>query len=233
MKKYLLILLLLFPLTVTAQTYQVDEYMKVDMNDNWYTFTRTNLKDNKQLEELNITYDYLNDFMNKNSVYLDALKKESKTEDMIESFVRIKEADINDLSNYDDDFVKEVAKELQKKINASEYDIYKNNYKYAYIKYNDQGLNIIQYYTVVNKKGYNIQFQKQNDFTKEEQEEFQNIISKITYKINKDLKEETNNKNKTYNYTMIGAIAGAIVGTLLVVNKNKKESNEVKIKIKK
>lgn len=88
MKKYLLILLLLFPLTVTAQTYQVDEYMKVDMNDNWYTFTRTNLKDNKQLEELNITYDYLNDFMNKNSVYLDALKKESeRTEDMIESFV--------------------------------------------------------------------------------------------------------------------------------------------------
>ena len=65
MKKYLLILLLLFPLTVTAQTYQVDEYMKIDMNDNWYTFTRTNLKDNKQLEELNITYDYLNDFMNK------------------------------------------------------------------------------------------------------------------------------------------------------------------------
>ena len=57
MKKYLLILLLLFPLTVTAQTYQVDEYMKMDMNDNWYTFTRTNLKDNKKLEELNITYD--------------------------------------------------------------------------------------------------------------------------------------------------------------------------------
>ena len=83
MKKYLLILLLLFPLTVTAQTYQVDEYMKVDMNDNWYTFTRTNLKDNKQLEELNITYDYLNDFMNKNNVYLDALKKESMAEDRI------------------------------------------------------------------------------------------------------------------------------------------------------
>ena len=145
---------------------------------------------------------------------------------MIESFVRIKEANINNLSNYDDDFVKKVAKELQKKINASEYDIYKNSYKYAYIKYNDQWLNIIQYYTVINKKGYNIQFQKQNDFTKEDQEELKNILSKITYKINKDLKEETNNKNKTYNYTMIGAIAGAIVGTLLVVNKNKKKSKQ-------
>lgn len=222
MKKYLLILLLLFPLAVTAQTYQIDEYMKIDMNDNWYTFTRTNLKNNKQLEDLNITYDYLNNFMNKNSVYLDALKKESKTEDMIEFFVRIKKADINNLSNYDDDFVKEVAKQLQNKTNASEYDIYKNNYKYAYIKYKDQGLNIIQYYTVINKKGYNIQFQKQNDFTKEDQEEFKNILGKITYKINENLKEETNSKNKTYNYTIIGAIAGALLGaSLVIINKKK------------
>ena len=83
-KKILGLIALLFmcvPMVANAESYKVDDNMTIDLDESlWYVFTRDNIKDNSELDELGLTYDYMNDLTEKSlhkyygdEVELDAL----------------------------------------------------------------------------------------------------------------------------------------------------------------
>lgn len=171
MKKTLILIILILamvPTTVHAKKfYPKGTDLNIDIDDTeWYVFTRDNLKNNPELEEIGVTYDYLSEFMNNNYVYLDSALFYEDNSDNIELLIRKKPIDdIKNLSNFSNDDVMELAKELSKKQNADIYDIYQTNYKYAYLKYQDSGYYLVEYFTIVNGGSYTVTIQKKSEYT--------------------------------------------------------------------
>ena len=67
------LLLLFIPSFVFAKSYDVDEYLKLDFDDNWYVFTKSNIKDNKELEELGVSEEYMENLFKSSNVVVDAI----------------------------------------------------------------------------------------------------------------------------------------------------------------
>lgn len=55
-----MICLLFIPVNIYCKTYDLNEVnLSIGFNDDWYVFTRYNLDNNKELESLVITKDYM------------------------------------------------------------------------------------------------------------------------------------------------------------------------------
>lgn len=221
--KKILLFSLLLPLTVFAQSYDIKEVnTHITFPDDWYVFTKENIKDNQVLKEINITEDYMNDFFKSNSAYIDAMPQNFT----LEFVLRTKEVDkMNNLSNYTDEEVKEVATEFGKIVNSNNNDIYKTKYKYVESYYYDSTnkMYLASYYTVVNRLGYTFSVQKSEDFTNEEKLQIKEIINSISYDILPEYQDEekiSKGSQRILTYTIIGAIAGGF--TAFILNKKKK-----------
>lgn len=236
MKKFLLFVLsfLFLVPSVNAKTIDLDEIdLKLDFKDDWYVFTKYNLDNNSGLEELNVTKEYMQNFFEQNLAYIDAVPSNFNYELILR--VGNEKNEINNLTNYDDDFVKEAAKELGNQTNSDKYDIYNNgNYKFATVEYYDSEtkFNIFAYYTVINNKGYTFQIQKEEAITDNDKTEFKEIIDTIKFNINEEdsnkEKEEIKKDNSSFNwktvaiYTVIGAVVGGIAASISKKKKLKK-----------
>lgn len=239
MKKILLLLLLfVIPISVSAKEYSAVD-LTIDFDDSkWYVFTRDNIKDNEELKELGITYEYMNSFFLSNYAYLDAAIVYENPSDTLESFVMIKDSNLErNLHTYTENDIKDLENELIKNYNVFEHGIYSfNDYKYVYMVYEDNGLNIIDYYTSINGKMYTIKLQKQNKFTSEEKELMKSIVNTISFKLDpKYEKHVKTNKSEGINYkeiiitTIIGGIVGGIIGGVIgLINRSKKAKKEDK-----
>lgn len=233
MKKiiYLILFSILFiPFSVFAETYTLKD-LSIDMDDSsWFIFTRDNIKDNPMLEQFEVTYDYMNNFMNTKDIYMDAVKVNSPDKsDILELFVGIKKVDdINNLHTYSTKEINELGEALKERFNADNYDIYSTDkYKYVHVKYYDStaSVNIDEYYTVMNGYGYSILVQKINDFTSSEEKSTQDIIDKITFKYNEEYEKSIT--SGVLKSALIGAVIGGIVGVLvLIFNRNKKSKTQ-------
>lgn len=229
--KYLIILILLIlsvPINAKAETYDVTSAdLNIELDDNWYVFTRDNIKDNDKLQSLGSSYESMLELFEQNDAYINGVKKDAKSE----LFLRIKEIhNINNLSNYSNKYVKELSKEIAKLANTDNYDIYKNKNKYTLINYYDEQnkFYIISYYTIVNRKGYTFTMQSTQEFTKKEEKEFKNIIDSIEYKIDKNYKYEENTtkgitKDNIIKSGIIGIVLGGLIGGTIVFIKLKKK----------
>ena len=239
MKKFLVFVLsflLLVPLA-SAKTVDLNDIdLNLDFKDDWYVFTRSNLDSNSDLEELNVTKEYMQNFFEQNLAYIDAVPNDFSYELILR--VGNEKNEINNLTNYDDEFVKEVAKELGNQTNSDKYDIYNNGtYKFATVEYYDSEtkFNIVAYYTVINNKGYTFQIQKEGTITDSDKLEFKEIIDTVKFNINEEdsnkEKEEIKEDNSSFNWknigigAIIGALAGGI-GALSVSSSKKKKSNK-------
>ena len=222
------ILALLFPIAISAKQYNFKD-LSIDLNeDEWYIFTRDNIKDNEVLEKLGITYEYMNNFFNTNNTYLDAITFLNE-EEYLEMFVAAKDTYLDyNLHKYSDDDLKDLEEEFISKTNPTEHGIYNTGkYKYIYQVYNDEklNLNVIDYYTVINSKAYTIKFQKVNEFTSDEKSIIKEIIGDISFKL--DSKYENKPKSNSFNfmeiiiYAVVGGLVGGIV-SLITKKKNKK-----------
>lgn len=225
--KSLIVLSLIIVISpVMAKEYTISTTdIKVNLDDqNWYVFTRDNLDNNKQLEELGINSSTLNQLFINGNIYLDALKILDNN-DYVELFVMKKPVEkIKNMSKYSDRDLKAVAEEIAKKENTSDYKVYKTKYKYVYTKYTDSGKTIIDYYTVINGAGYTIKTQKSTDFTATEEKEIENIIKNISFNINESLKESSKGLNPIIKDMLIGAAIGGLSGAIYgVANKSKKK----------
>ena len=57
------VMLLVMPLVVNAQSVDTaSAYLDLELPDSWYVFTRDNLDNNSDLEELELTEDYVMDY---------------------------------------------------------------------------------------------------------------------------------------------------------------------------
>lgn len=236
--------LLCIPSFVFAESYDVDEYLKLDFDDNWYVFTKSNIKDNKELEELGVSEEYMEKLFKSSNVIVDAILFEEDNNDTKEVFVRTTETkDLYNLNDNTDSYINEFADGFissvkEQGIEVVNSKVYKNNNNaYIYLEYSDSNLNVIEYFTVVNGNGYAIQAQKTNSFTESEKDSFKEIIDKVSFKIVKQEKDDDNDKeqekenNKSSNYMtniIVGAVIGALVGALygLIYTKIKAKKNK-------
>ena len=62
------------PITTYAETYNLGGTdMSISVDDTvWYVFTRDNIKNNSELEELGITYEAMYEILHNNEAYMDA-----------------------------------------------------------------------------------------------------------------------------------------------------------------
>ncbi len=230
---YLILVILLLPFSVFAKSYDLKD-MNISMDEsNWYVFTRDNIKDNKELEELGITYEYLNNVMITNDVYLDACRFDTEEPaNTLEVFVAIKKvSDVKNLHTYSNKDINELGEALKKKTGASSYDIYQTDkYKYVHIKYYDSATsyNIDEYYTVINSYGYTIMVQKTNQLTNSEIAELKSIVDTASFKYDASYEKSSSSSSGSslWPKIIIGAITGGIIGGLSVLtSKNKKQES--------
>jgi len=68
-------LVLFVPVSASAQTYSLGETdIHISLDDTvWYVFTRDNIQDNAELEELGLTYEAMYDILHNNDAYMDAI----------------------------------------------------------------------------------------------------------------------------------------------------------------
>jgi hypothetical protein len=222
------------PIITYAETYNLGGTdMSISVDDTmWYVFTRDNIKNNSELEELGITYEAMYEILHNNEAYMDAILYYENGE-YTELFVRKRALDtgIANLSNYKDSEVLELAKELAKKQGANTYSVYENQYKFAKLEYVDSNLGyyICEFVTCVNKDNYTFTFQSTSQFTDEEYAEIENIVDSVKFDIDTSIKEKKSSSiaesviEKTIGGAVIGGVAGAVIA---ITNKKKKKTAE-------
>lgn len=219
-----------FPITTYAETYHLDDTdisISVD-NTSWYVFTRDNLKNNLELEELGISYDTMYSILQDNQAYMDAILCYEDGE-FVELFIRKKAVDsgVANLSNYSNEEVLELAKELAKRQNAKKYSVYENRYKFAKLEYIDSTLdyNICEFVTVVNKESYTLTFQSISKFSDSQYEEMMNIVDSVGFDVDASLKEKkaTSFWDNVITKTIGAAIIGGLIGAVIILANKKKK----------
>ena len=153
-KKILLFLFLILPVTLFAKEYDLkDTNLKIALDSNWTVFTKDNIKDNSLLSKYDMTEEYLTNYMNKRDAYLDAFHKNG-----YQLIIRMQDiTKINNLSNRTENEIKAFANQIIESTKVDKYDIYKqNNITYIKIIYKISSTNSysIEYLTVVNNKLY-------------------------------------------------------------------------------
>lgn len=232
---FLLFMVMLFPVLAKAETYAVPETdVSITIDESqWYVFTRENIKDNKDLADLGITYDYMNNLFKSNNIYLDAaLFDETEEKDNLELFIRVVTLpeEVGNLHTYSESQIKEFGDELLNsgKFNMTGYKIYGNKYKYIEFEYTDLGYNIYQFYTIINGKGYNFTVQKVNPINEEDKTLIKGIIDTISFKIDdhfeRPIGEESGSSLKTS--IIRGGIIGAIAGLVGAIAAKKKKGKQ-------
>lgn len=220
------------PITTYAETYNLGGTdMSISVDDTaWYVFTRDNIKNNSELEELGITYEAMYDILHNNEAYMDAILYYEDGE-YVEFFVlkRALDKGVANLSNYKDSEVLELAKELAKMQGAETYSVYENQHKFARLEYTYSGYYLCEFYTVVNKDNYTFTFHSTSQFTDEEYAEIENIVDSVKFDVDTSIKEKKTSSfaERVLEKTIGGAVIGGIVGAIIAItNKKKKKSTE-------
>ena len=180
LKKFMFVFFVSLFMPLVGQAVSVDvpsADMSLDMPDYWYVFTRDNIEGNAELEELGLTIDFMNELFLENDIYIDGF------DENIEMLLYVVPVDdVGNLPDYYDFEIEDFGEELQGIVGASDYEIVNNDYKYVSVAYEDQGYEIVEYYTIIDNLGYTFSFQKEGaDFSNTEQETISNIIDSVHF----------------------------------------------------
>lgn len=218
------------PVATYAETYNLGGTdMSVSVDDTvWYVFTRDNIKNNSELDELGISYDAMYNIFYENEAYMDAILYYEDGE-YVELIVRKRALDtgIANLSNYKNEEVLELAKELAKKQGTETYSVYENQYKFARLEYYDSNFNyyLCEFVTVVNKDNYTLTFQSTSQFTDWEYDEIEEIVDSISFDIDTSIKEKKSISifDNVVEKALGGAIIGGVTGAVIAITNKKKK----------
>lgn len=219
-----LMALLLMPLVTLATEVDIASAdMSIDLPDDWYIFTRENIENNADLEELGLTYDFMKDMMDSNDMYLDAFNEE---EEFIISILEV--SDVGNMNDYFDSEVEDLAKEIQEDIGSDIAEIYDNGYKFIYFEYMDAGYYIINYYTIVDDRAYTFTFQKETEFTEDEKDSYKKMVDSVKFD-----KYKPEDKSKETVIVSVGIVLVIVLGAAALIvskvnnnNNNKKEDSK-------
>lgn len=206
---------ILFTTTAFATTFTVsDTDISIDIDESvWYVFTRDNLDNNPELDELGLSYDHMNESMQKNSIYLDAIMFYSDAESYLELLVsKVEVEEVMQLSSYNDRDVKAFAKALADEIGEAETDVYQTAYKYARLEYVLEGFYVVGYHTIVNGENYNALFKSEYPFVEEDYRVMETIMESVTFNVDPDLVDENTGFSMDWGRLGNAALEGAVIG---------------------
>ena len=197
-KIILLVVFLLLPLNVFAKTYTLNDASIFIYDSEWNVFTRDNIKDNDKLNEHNISHTDIENYMNENDIYLEALtddfySNKSNQKVLMVSMTKVK--NMNNLHVYSEEDINYIGEKLTEQLETQSYDIYSsNNYKYIHIPYDyqdDTGIyNVDAYYTFINGYRYSIEIHKNTDLTSADKNELKKIVDSVQFKYNINYEKE-------------------------------------------
>ncbi len=216
MKKVLfsLLIVLIFPMVVMAESVVVtDAYMSIDIAEDWYVFTRDKLDG---IEDFGITEEEMLEFFKEYNVYLNAFN------DQYDVYVYMGETEnIGNLSDYYDFEIEDFASELMGVYGASSYEIYDGNYKFITMEYVDSDYYIIDYYTIIDNKGYIISLQQSDELTDDDRETIREIVDSVVF----DNYQEQGNQELIIVGIGIGAVVVLAVAVLIISRIKEKQVN--------
>ena len=218
MKKLMVFLFItLFPIFIFAKELEItDLNMNLNVNDNDIILSIDNLENNKDLEKLGISKETMENIMINNNIYLDIIKADASYEILV--IVPQTNVSIVNLTKKDDAFIENLRKEVVEETGAEISSIYKNNYKFIMVDYYDKdtGYYAVNYYTVVNSKGYNFQLQKKSKITDSDKNDLKEIVDSVKFKVIEEKKEEIKEEKEEFNYMNLvyGAILGLMAGVI-------------------
>ena len=214
-----LIGILMLPLVVNAQSVDVGSaYLDLELPDSWYVFTRDNLEGNTDLEELELTEDYVMEYFLEYSMYVNSF------DDDYDFYVYM--SDTEDIGNLDDYYnfeVDDLAVELMDMYGADSYEIYDNDYKFIRMDYESDGYYILDYYTIIDDKSYIFSIQKLSELTETDMNTMEEIVDSVHF---------DNYVDNGLNEIIIVSIGVSIVVILMLIvyivgrSKDKKVSQE-------
>jgi hypothetical protein len=227
-------LVLLFPIIGFAKEYESkDINVKLDVNDEYIVITRDNVKNNKDLEKFNLTEEQMVTIMNNGSIYFDIVKNDISYEILV--VVPEITLPIKDLVDVNDEVLNTFKEEATKKVGANTSSLYRGKYNFIVVDYYDKDTDcyIMNYYTVVNSKGYNIQLQKKTSITEDEKNSLKQIVDSVTFKDQTNTKEIVEEEVSNNNFDIkklllalgIGLVAGIItygIGLIIIKKKSSK-----------
>ena len=127
MYKRIIILLIMFvilPYGVDAQTLNLNEKdLKMDISDEFTVFTRDNYVGNPNLNKFGLTEEFMKKVFENDEVYIDAINDKE-----LEFLLFIEEdpyLDINNLSNYEDEYLEDLISDYESVENILSASIYK------------------------------------------------------------------------------------------------------------
>lgn len=226
MKKILFLLtMLLIPFSVMASNYELSD-MNINIEDDWYTFTKDNIRNNQDLKLLGVSEEYMNKLFENDLYRLDAIKFEN--DEVTELFVITKDVNTLNTINMTDEELNEAKDYYKKLISNGNVEVFKTeNNNYIKAVYNDQNLNIIDYYSTYNNVGYTVKIQRRTAFTEDEIKAYDEMIKDITFSnASNDIDPVIDTKevgNSALNGAIIGAIIGGIIGLIGYIIKKKQK----------
>lgn len=244
---FAVVCLLLMPSLVFAKEYKLDENISITMDDTeWYVFTRDNIKNNPELEDLGVSYEYLSNFFEENKVYMDAILYFEGYEDYIEVFVRRNPSTGTDnLNDKDDSYVMQLTESMANMQGAEKYDIFKTDYKFGRLQYMDIGLYLDEFFTIYDGYAYTMTFQSTREYTSVDTARIEQIMKSIKFEetenttkksddnessiVEEDDEENDSIIDSAIRGGIIGGVAGAIGAAVAVSKKKKKETDSTNV----
>lgn len=233
-----------------AQSYTVNKgEITISFDEEkWIVFTRDNIKDNKELEKLDVSYKNMKSTMEKSSAYIVAFCGGKK--ERMEVLVRaVKNKYINNICTLEDDEKTSFLKGVDETYSSS-MDNYQSEFcelgAYQYVKmtgnYDKDDYSVIEYLTIINGTNYLISAQKAGAFTKGELKEFTATVEDISFQVDPKLTEnnvrdyvqerqeqmEQNGKNALSVPQKIGATILVVLAIILILKfKNRKRKRKI------
>lgn len=212
-KKILLLAILFFiPILKTnAQTLELSDInIKLDLDDDFITFTRNNLSDNPNLSKFQLTEQSIKSKFIDNDIYVDAILNNK-----LEFILQVTEADlenINNLSYCDKNELKEILNDYKDVTTIKSASIYENKYKFISTNQFSNNYHVLSYYTIVNGNSYKFWMQSREEISQDEKKYLSNAINSVIFTENEEKKNCLLETNSNINKYLFSCIKGAIIG---------------------
>ena len=226
----ILCILVVAPVTAYAATYGIsDTDITVTVDDTqWYVFTRDNLENNPEMEEVGVSVQQMRSVFDLNDAYMDAFVSYNDG-DYIELFVikRVVDVGAANLSNYTDEEVLDLGKVISEEKDVDDYSVYQNEYKFVKLISRDKGPDnntyyLCEYITIVNRDVYILKFQSLSEFGAAKSAQIKSIVDSVKFNVDTSIKEDAkrDSDKSVLIGTLVGAAGGAAIGGIFgLINK--------------
>lgn len=214
MNKKILLLAILFFIPIwkaNAQTLELSDInMKLDLDDDFITFTRNNLSGNPNLSKFQLTEQSMKSKFIDNDIYVDAILNNK-----LEFILQVTETDlenINNLSYCDKNDLKKILNDYKDVTTIKSASIYENKYKFISTNQFDNNYYGFSYYTIVNGNSYKFWIQSREEISQDEKKYLSDAINSVIFTENEDKKNCLLETNSNINKYLFSCIKGAIIG---------------------